>query len=119
LIKANEENTNSIALEEAAYQTIHAILGYFIASSWLLPKDICQIIPQHRDVNGLYHAVDHKTQLAFVALKAAENMVEVAKRYKFSADWPAFEAPVLDVLGLSADDYGDILDEYSEMYSSI
>lgn len=119
LIKANEENTNSIALEEAAYRTNHAILGYFIASSWHLPKGICQIILQHHDVNGLYHAGDHKTQLAFAALKAAENMVEVAKRYKLSADWPTFEAPVLDVLGLSEDDYGNILDEYSEMYSSI
>lgn len=44
LIKANDRNDNPIAHEEQAYDTNHAILGYYVASSWHLPKDICQII---------------------------------------------------------------------------
>ncbi|WP_168427344.1 HDOD domain-containing protein [Candidatus Colwellia aromaticivorans] len=44
LIEANGLGINSIKLEEQKYCTNHAVLGYYIASSWHLPKEICSLI---------------------------------------------------------------------------
>lgn len=66
------------------YQTNHAVLGYFISSSWHLPKEICQLILQHHDNRYLLSNVDDEYKIAFATLKAAENMVERTKRFNYA-----------------------------------
>ena len=76
LIEANSLGINSISLEEKKYQTNHAVLGYYVASSWHLPKEICSLILQHHESDYLSEISGNDEQLAFATLKVAEHMVE-------------------------------------------
>lgn len=112
LIEANSSDGNFIAIEEKYYQTNHAVLGYFISTSWNLPKEICQLILQHHDNQYLSSSVDAEYKIAFAALRAAENTVERAKRFNSIADWETSEKLILDILGISTMDYAEINDDY-------
>lgn len=116
LIEANMALENPVRLEETNYQTNHAILGYFVASSWHLPKDLCQLILRHHDFSYIADSSDNKEQLAFCALKAAENMVERVKRHSNSPDWHHVNTQVLSILGLSEEDYSDLEDDFSDIF---
>jgi HD-like signal output (HDOD) protein len=94
LIQANSLGVNSIELEEQKYQTNHAVLGYYVACSWHLPKEICLII-----------------------LKLAEYMVEKEKRLKISPEWEAVKESVLDILGLTSVDFEELEDNFSELFN--
>jgi len=116
LSEANKQGVNSIKLEEARYRTNHAVIGYYVATSWHLPKDICQLILQHHDNDFFNQITDHKAQLAFAVLKAAENMVEGVKRYNPSPDWADIGEAALDILGISPEDYGDLENDFAELF---
>ena len=115
LIKANSQEENSIGLEELHYRTNHAVLGYYVASSWNLPKEICELILRHHEPSYLSNISGSNEQLAFAALKAAENMVERVKRHSISADWEEVKGSALDTLGISVDDYQDLEDDFFEL----
>lgn len=114
LIEANRSTEGFIAVEEKHYQTNHAVLGYFISTSWHLPKEICNLILNHHDNDYLHSNVDCEYKIAFAALKAAENIVERLKRFNYAVGWEESEKSILDALGISTVDYADILDDYSE-----
>ena len=115
LIQANSKGVNSIAIEEQYYQTNHAVLGYYVASSWNLPKEICELILRHHDASYLDDISGSNEQLAFAALKAAENMVERVKRHKVAPDWEEVKDSALDTLGISISDYEDLEDDFCEL----
>jgi HD-like signal output (HDOD) protein len=116
LIEANTSGENFTAVEERHYQTNHAVLGYFISSSWHLPKEICQLILQHHDNRYLLSNVGDEYKIAFATLKAAENMVERTKRFNYTAGWQESEKLILNVLGISTFDYADIEEDYTECF---
>jgi HD-like signal output (HDOD) protein len=116
LIEANTSGENFTAVEERHYQTNHAVLGYFISSSWHLPKEICQLILQHHDNRYLLSNVGDEYKIAFATLKAAENMVERTKRFNYAAGWQESEKLILNVLGISTFDYADIEENYTECF---
>jgi HD-like signal output (HDOD) protein len=115
LIMANSQGVNSITLEESYYKTNHAVLGYYVASSWNLPKEICELILRHHDASYLDAISGNNEQLAFAALKAAENMVERVKRHNVAPDWEEIKEQALDTLGISAIDYEDLEEDFSEL----
>lgn len=114
LTEANNTGVNSIQLEEKNYQTNHAVLGYYVASSWHLPKEICSLILQHHEPDYLAHISGSKEQLAYAVLKAAEHLVERVKRHDVSPDWEAIKADVFDVLGITSLDFEDLEDDFAE-----
>jgi len=118
LIEANNSQTNSVALEEQHYQTNHAVLGFYVASSWNLPKELCQMILIHHDNQAIVAASDKQQQLALAVLKAAENLTETAKRYQQSSDWPQVKKEILSILGISEEDYSDLEDDFSELFDA-
>jgi len=115
LIKANSQGVNSIALEEQHYQTNHAVLGYYVASSWNLPKEICELILRHHDASYLDTISGSNEQLAFASLKAAENMVERVKRHNVAPCWEEVKDQALNTLGISALDYEDLEEDFSDL----
>jgi len=116
LIEANSSGNNSIELEEIKYQTNHAVLGYYVASSWHLPKEICELILRHHELDFLFEISGNKEQLAFAALKTAEHLVERMKRQTVSPDWEDIKDEVLNVLGLTSIDYADLEDDFAELF---
>jgi HD-like signal output (HDOD) protein len=116
LIEANKLGCNSVKLEEKHYRTNHAVLGYYVASSWHLPKEICHLIAQHHEPDYLKHTSDPQAQLIYAVLKIAENMVERVKWQSESPDWDNVQDNVLEIVGLSSVDYIDLEDGFSEFF---
>lgn len=116
LIEANSSGISSIELEEKKYQTNHAVLGYYIASSWHLPKEICSLILQHHESDYLSTKSGNNEQLTFAALKVAEHLVERVKRHNVSPDWEGIKECAFDILGITSIDYDDLEDEFFELF---
>ena len=116
LMEANQLNVNSVALEDKHYHTNHVALGYYVASSWHLPKYICYLIAQHHEPDYLKYNKDPRSQLMFAVLKIAENMTENIKRQQDSPDWETVQAGVLEIVGLSHIDYTDLADDFAELF---
>ncbi len=115
LVTANANNENSIALEQKLYATDHAVIGYFIASSWHLPKDVCTIILNHHELDFLTLCKDNDQRLGYAALKLAENLVDNDKRKCQSPDWQHLHSKVLQVLGLNQAEYLALEEAYKEL----
>ncbi len=116
LIEANTSHENFVDIEERHYQTNHTVLGYYVASSWNLPKEICQLILQHHDNSYLSSHAEEGYKIAFAAFKAAENMVERAKRFDYAPQWQEDEKQLLNILGITSADYADLEDDFAEFF---
>lgn len=101
-------------IEERLYQVNHATIGYYVATSWRLPKDICQQILRHHDRDFLYKLDGSESQFYYALLKMAENMVYQHKYFINSADWAFVQDTVLTVLDLDEYDLQDIKEDINE-----
>lgn len=105
----------TIHQEDELYSTNHAVVGYYIANGWNLPKNLCQLILEHHNTNFLAEERDMVQQASYSALKLAEHLVHVACYNKPSPDWPLVEERVMEFLGLIDDDMADLREDISNM----
>ncbi|MBL4638350.1 MAG: HDOD domain-containing protein [Proteobacteria bacterium] len=118
LIKANNQpDTIFTDIEEEHYQTNHAIVGFFVANSWNLPKSLCELILRHHEPDFLDASDTSDLQKKLYALvKIASNALN---QYKFMTDdseWLLAKEPVLDFLGLTEFDHHDIEEDIKESF---
>jgi len=114
------ENTPSetfTSIEESIYQVNHATLGYFVASSWRLPKDICQLLLCHHERSFLDINNDRAQKFYFAIVKMAENIVHNHKYFRDSADWAYIQDSVFTLLNIDEDDYQDLCEDSAELQS--
>ena len=104
-----------VNIEEANYNTNHAIIGYYIGTSWHLPKDICQLILRHHDLDFLDKIEGDVDQINYSVLKMAENIVHVERRHIAAPDWSMLKEAVLDTLGFTDDVYNDLKEDITEI----
>lgn len=119
IIKEAEDNHDfSITqIEEKHYNSNHATIGYYIATSWGLPKELCNVIRQHHDTGALDHKVSHEFRTIYACLKVACNMIERLERFKDTRDWPFVESAALSSLGISQLEYEDLLEDFADLFS--
>lgn len=103
------------SIEDSVYNVNHATIGYYVASSWRLPRDICQLILSHHDRNFLDVKADIDQQFYFAVLKLAENLVHNHKYFRDSADWPFLKDQILTTLDLDEDDLQDLHEDTLEI----
>lgn len=103
-----------IELEEKHYHTNHAIIGYYVASSWRLPKDVCQIILQHHERDYLDKLNGSPEQDLFAVLKLAEHIISLKYQECASPDWAYLEEAVLSVLAINKADLDNIITKIIE-----
>ncbi|MCF6434785.1 HDOD domain-containing protein [Pseudoalteromonas sp. MMG022] len=115
-IANNSHDEPLTQFEEQAYNTNHTIVGFFLASSWHLPKPICQLILRHHDLEFLTEPHDQELLLSYATLKMAENLVHTQKRFRNTADWLHVKTEVLSTLELDEDDYQDILEDTDDYF---
>jgi HD-like signal output (HDOD) protein len=101
-------------IEESIYQVNHATIGYYVASSWRLPKEICQLILRHHERDYLYKLDESIEQCCYAILKMAENIVYLNKYFRDSADWPYIKDSILTALDFDDDDIQDIIEDVNE-----
>ncbi|MCH2056249.1 MAG: HDOD domain-containing protein [Thalassotalea sp.] len=105
-------------IEEQHYQVSHATIGYYVASSWRLPVDICKIILRHHDREFLNKLDGSEQQTLFSILKMAENLVYQHKYFRPASDWPYLQDTVFTVLDCDEYDYQNIIEDLEEKLGS-
>ncbi|GAA6204127.1 MULTISPECIES: HDOD domain-containing protein [Thalassotalea] len=111
-MKTPSETLTSI--EESIYQVNHATLGYYVASSWRLPKDICQLILCHHDRTFLNILTNQSEQYYFATLKMAENIVHNHKHFRDASDWAYLQDSIFTLLDIDEEDYQDLLEDSAD-----
>ncbi len=115
LEQATETPSNTLTnIEESIYGVNHATIGYYVASSWRLPKDMCQLILQHHDRQFLHKIDNSEAQICFAILKMAENIVTLHKHFRNISDWSFIEDSVMTLLNIDEGDLQDIIEDISE-----
>ncbi|GHE91744.1 HDOD domain-containing protein [Thalassotalea profundi] len=111
----NTPSETLTSIEDSVYQVNHATIGYFVASSWNLPKNICQLILAHHERDYLKVINGSIEQLYFAILKLSENLVHTHKHFRESADWPYLKDSIFILLELDDDKYQDLLEDSAEI----
>lgn len=115
LIAANiSEGLSFTVCEEDGIGTSHTAVGYFLARSWNLPKELCQAILRHHELDvfdeGKSGQGDH--MLDFIGIgHLAEHLHHLTARSSEDIEWGKFETVVLRHFGISDEDFQDIIDE--------
>jgi HD-like signal output (HDOD) protein len=125
LIEANQsEDTIFTDIEEQYYETNHAIIGYFISSSWNLSKSLCKLILRHHDPKLMIDARVSDSQKDLFALMKIASLAACQYRYhKQDSEWATVKDQVLSHFGLSDLEFNEILldltDEFEAQYGEL
>ncbi|MFQ3193309.1 MAG: HD-like signal output (HDOD) protein [Colwellia sp.] len=98
-------------IEDEFYGVNHATIGYYVASSWRLPKDICTLILVHHDRDFLKMKNSRTQEIYYAILKLAENLVHNHRHSQNSADWPYVQEMIFTLLDIDEDNYQDYLED--------
>ena len=107
------------AVEEAHYGFNHTTIGYYVASSWRLPKDVCQIILQHHERSFLDKLNGSEGQDLFAVLKFCEHLMSLKYLERPSTDWPYVEEKVLAILSIDEKALQALITEFTDIQKEI
>ncbi len=99
-------------LEETHYQVNHSTIGYYVASSWRLPRDVCQIILQHHDRDFLTTLNGTEDQDLFAVLKLSEQLTSIKYTDCDNSDWPFVKEQVQSLLGIDDETLASLYEEF-------
>lgn len=108
----NSEEMCITCEEDKRYDTDHAILGYYLASTWQLPEHIKFVILNHH--NTLEHLTkgtlsDNDCRLGLLAvLKIAEHIDKLHSGLEDDYEWEKVQHDVLEYLSISELDFQDL-----------
>ena len=102
--------------ENQLIDTNHAVLSYFVARSWKLPENLCQVISQHHNIDIFEDPdiaeTDANTLLAI--LKMAEHISGLYRcigGQTGNPEWNAVGKEILEYVGLSSVDFDDLISQ--------
>lgn len=110
---ANAEVERSFTdIEEERHDTNHATMGYLLAKNWFLPEDIYKAILYHHHLSVL-HSTDYLSAnaRALIAITRLAEHISDCMRMRDDPSWEKAEPVIMAYLGLSKEEFDDILDE--------
>lgn len=110
----NTHDKTLVHFEDQAYSVNHATIGYYVATSWRLPVDMCQLILRHHDIEYLNKLDGSSDQLCFAILKMAEQIIYKHKYFRDSSDWEFVRDSVFTVLDCDEEIMQDIIEDIEE-----
>jgi len=120
LLLANEDHSKTqVEHEEVRHHSNHAVVGYFIASGWKLPRDICQVILNHHEADFLKFNKDNMENLVYATLKVADNIVSSLKRHQNIEGWNEIRDVCYDALGIDEHTYHDLCEDLQELWDKV
>lgn len=110
-----------IDIENSHLESNHAVVGYFIARSWKLPKHLVQAIAQHHDIDRVFalnpdEVNETKTLLAL--LKIAEHLCgthNMIGNQNTDYEYDRIKGVILNYLGFSDIDVENIRDDLQDL----
>ena len=100
--------------ENRCFDTNHAVLGYYMARSWKVPKQVCEVIRVHhsaKELLGNRSEASSPIKDMLAILKLAEHFAclhKVLARQDSDCEWEDIADDVLFYLDISEDEYVDI-----------
>ena len=109
-----------VDIENRELNTNHAVIGYYTAKSWRLPRILCDVIAEHHNATRYFNTAnqqdsDEKTLVAI--LKVAEHICgnyRILGRQSEDLEWQACGQEVLAYLGIGEFDLEQLQDSYAE-----
>ena len=102
----SEGSERIIDVENELLNTNHAVVGYYIAKSWNLPKVLCDAIAEHHNCQRHFlgpKQTDSESKTLLAILKMAEHICGSARilgNQEVDHEWEVIGAEVLTHLGL-------------------
>jgi HD-like signal output (HDOD) protein len=116
-----EGNDRIIDVENALLNTNHAVVGYYIAKSWNLPKVLCNAIAEHHNCQRHFlgtHRIDSDSKTLLAILKIAEHICgssRILGNQAVDHEWELIGPEVLTHLGLGEYDLEQLQANAEEM----
>jgi len=110
-----------IDVENRELNTNHAVVGYYVAKSWNLPRHLCEVIAEHHNAAQVFagsgsRQQERKTLLAI--LKMAEHICgnfSILGQQERDYEWEQLEKEVLIYTGLSTFDIQQMTENFRDM----
>lgn len=117
----NGEYERVIDCENKHFATNHAVIGYYTARSWKLPKLICESISEHHNIDSVFSRdslsdAPKKTLLA--VLKMAEHIcgnANILGSTDVDHEWNRISKHIYEFTGLGEYDVESMIDDFKEM----
>ena len=108
------------ALEDREFGNSHSMLSYILAKSWGIDKSIAIAIREHHQLQRFTHPTDDPvkpSEKLTALLKLAESIAEEHEIFTNTGytEWSNIETGILDVLGLTDDDYLDLREDIGDI----
>jgi HD-like signal output (HDOD) protein len=107
--------------ENQAFNTNHAVVGYYTAKSWRLPEHVSDAIAHHHNALAVFQDESPRNQPIknlLAVLKMAEHICESSRVLGNQAqdhEWNAIAGLVLDYVGLSDYDFENLKESIREL----
>jgi len=115
------EHERIIDLENEKFSTNHCVVGYYVAKSWNLPLNICQVISEHHNTHQVFREKDGRNQqqkTLLAILKIAEHICgnyRVLGMQDSDPEWEGNEDAILEYVGLTNYDIDDMKETFTDM----
>ncbi|MDO9322593.1 MAG: HDOD domain-containing protein [Pseudomonas sp.] len=93
--------------ENDQLDTNHAVVGYYVAKSWNLPRHICDVIAQHHNAQGVFSedsSRDSKQKTLLAILKMAEHICGCYRtlgQQDADHEWSSIQTTILEYVGFT------------------
>jgi HD-like signal output (HDOD) protein len=107
--------------ENNRFDTNHAVVGYYVAKSWNLPRHICDAIAQHHNVQGVFSedsSRDSKLKTLLAILKMAEHICGCYRtlgQQDEDHEWASIQTCILEYVGFSEYDFDSLKDTIRDL----
>lgn len=106
-----EQTLNEI--EENEYGVNHSTVGFYVASSWRLPKDVCHIILQQQERDFIATIDGSEEQDLYAVLKLSEYLISMKYLDRPSSDWSYIKEKVCKVININEENLQNLVTEFS------
>lgn len=112
-----ETEQRVIDIENRLLRTNHAVVGYYVAKSWCLPHDLCEVISEHHNVEHIFQdnhyssSYDHSKKTLMAILKMAEHICKLHNtlgNQEIDHEWHRIQVDLLNYVGFSEIDFEDL-----------
>ncbi|MBV1884393.1 MAG: HDOD domain-containing protein [Pseudomonadales bacterium] len=112
-----------IDCENSHMNTNHAVVGYYVAKSWKLPTELCEVIAEHHNAEKIFNSphfqnYDSYKKTLLAILKMSEHLCctyRVLGGQSEDFEWQKISVGLLEYVGLSPVDFVGLSDEIIEM----
>lgn len=106
--------------ENQLLNTNHAVVGYYVAKSWNLPRYLCEAIHEHHNIEKVFadEQTDPKKKTLLAILKMAEHICETYRllgEQSVNYEWERIKEIILLYIGLTQYDYESMVANISEL----